>query len=140
MAVASIDFTSKELKMNTLVTVSFPDSVRIHGEPLSKKKVLWLLHGLSDDATAWLRYSNIDRYAMENDLVVVMPSVNRSMYCDHVLGQNYFTYIAEELPEYLSLVFGLSREREQNFIAGLSMGGFGAMRIALTYPERYAWR
>ncbi len=138
MAVASIDFTSKELKMNTLVTVSFPDSVRIHGEALSKKKVLWLLHGLSDDGTAWLRYSNIDRYAMENDLVVVMPSVNRSMYCDHVLGQNYFTYIAEELPEYLSLVFGLSREREQNFIAGLSMGGFGAMRIALTYPERYA--
>ncbi|MGN1419222.1 MAG: alpha/beta hydrolase [Acutalibacteraceae bacterium] len=137
MAVATIDFTSKELKMNTLVTVCFPDSVRTNGVPLSKRKVLWLLHGLSDDGTSWLRYSRIDKYAMENDLVVVMPSVNRSMYCDNVNGQNYFSFIADELPDYFEKVFHLSRKREDNFIAGLSMGGMGAAKIALTYPERY---
>jgi putative tributyrin esterase len=54
------------------------------------------------------------------------------------LGQNYFSYIADELPEYLSLVFNLSRKKEDNFIAGLSMGGLGAMKIALTYPERFS--
>lgn len=138
MAVATIDFTSKELKMNTLVTVCFPDSVRTNGVPLSERKVLWLLHGLSDDGTSWLRYSRIDKYAMENDLVVVMPSVNRSMYCDNVNGQNYFSFIADELPDYFEKVFHLSRKREDNFIAGLSMGGMGAAKIALTFPERYA--
>ncbi|MGN0505853.1 MAG: alpha/beta hydrolase [Lachnospiraceae bacterium] len=138
MAVATIDFTSRELKMNTLVTVCFPDSVRTGGVPLSQRKVLWLLHGLSDDGTSWLRYSKIDRYATQNNLVVIMPSVGRSMYCDNVHGQNYFSFVADELPEYFSLVFGLSRKKEDNFIAGLSMGGMGAAKIALTYPERYA--
>ena len=89
MAVASIDFTSKELKMNTLVTVSFPDSVRIHGEPLSKKKVLWLLHGLSDDGTAWLRYSNIDRPPLGDvaNAFILTASSNPDM--DFVLTYRY---------------------------------------------------
>ena len=138
MAVAHITFTSKELKMNTSVVVCFPDSVRMDGVPLSKRKVLYLLHGLSDDCSSWLRYSRIDKYCMDTGLVAVMPSADRSMYCDNVNGQNYFSYIADELPEYLSEVFGLSRAKEDNFIAGLSMGGMGAMKIALTYPERYA--
>lgn len=138
MAVATIDFTSKELKMNTLVTVCFPDSVRTDSIPLSKRKVLWLLHGLSDDGTSWLRYSRIDKYAKEKNLVVVMPTVNRSMYCDNVNGQNFFSFVAEELPDYFEKVFNLSRKKEDNFIAGLSMGGYGAVKIGLTYPERYA--
>lgn len=138
MAVLTMDFHSRELKMNTLVCVAFPDSVRIENMPLSQRKVLWLLHGLSDDGSAWLRHSRIEQYAQEYGLVVVMPSAGRSMYCDDVYGQNYFKHIADELPEYLSLVFGLSRKREDNFIAGLSMGGLGAAKIALTYPERYA--
>ena len=70
--------------------------------------------------------------------MLVMPSVDRSMYCDGVLGQNYFTYVTQELPGYLHLVFGLSKEREQNAILGASMGGYGAARAALTFPERYA--
>lgn len=138
MAVLTMDFSSAQLKMNTLVCVAFPDSVRIGDTPLSKRKVLWLLHGLSDDGSSWLRHSRIEQYAEKYGLVVVMPSAGRSMYCDNVLGQNYFTHIADELPNYLSLVFGLSRKREDNFIAGLSMGGLGAAKIALTYPERYS--
>lgn len=137
MALLTMHFNSIELKMHTLVNVIIPDSVRMDNKPLSERKVLWLLHGLSDDGTAWLRFSRIEQYAQKYGLVVVMPSAGRSMYCDNVLGQNYFTHIAEELPDYLSLVFGLSRKREDNFIAGLSMGGLGAAKIALTYPERY---
>ena len=137
MAVLTMDFCSREVKMNTLVRVAFPDSVRIGDTPLSERKVLWLLHGLSDDGSAWIRHSSVERYAQEAGLVVVMPSAGRSMYCDDVLGQNYFSHIADELPEYLSLVFGLSRKKEQNYIAGFSMGGLGAAKLALTYPERY---
>ncbi|MBS6196683.1 MAG: esterase family protein [Clostridiales bacterium] len=138
MAVINMNFLSKELKMNTVVNMIVPDSEHIGEKPLSERKVLWLLHGLSDNATSWLRLSNIERYVREADLVVVMPSGDRSMYCDNVNGQNYFTYIAKELPEYLHLMFQLSRKKEDNFIAGLSMGGMGAMKIALTYPENYA--
>lgn len=138
MAIISLNFLSKELKMNTLVNMIVPDSERIGDKPLSERKVLWLLHGLSDNATAWLRLSNVERYAWEKDLVVVMPSGDRSMYCDNVHGQNYFTYITKELPEYMHLMFNLSEKKEDNFIAGLSMGGMGAMKAALTYPEKYA--
>ena len=60
------------------------------------------------------------------------------MYCDEILGQNFFTFITEELPAYLQQLFGLSRRREQNSIIGFSMGGYGAARAALSYPERYA--
>ena len=60
------------------------------------------------------------------------------MYCDNIYGQNYFSFIAHELPEYIRLVFGIKGEREKTFIAGISMGGLGASRIALKYPERFA--
>ncbi len=123
--------------MNTLVTVAFPDPGRAGNVPLSSRRVLYLLHGLSHDGSAWLRHTLVERYAEAHGLVVVMPSGGRSAYCDNVLGQNYFSHIATELPAYLKLVFGLSQKREDNLIAGFSMGGMGAMKIALTYPERY---
>lgn len=137
MAVMTLDFYSKELKMSTLLTLLVPDSIRIGDQPVSQRKCLYLLHGLSDDATACLRLSKAELYANETGMVVVMPSAGRSMYCDGINGQNYFTHIADEIPEYLELLMGLSRKKENNFIAGISMGGMGAARIALTYPERF---
>lgn len=137
MAIMTLDFYSRELKMSTLLTLVVPDSIRIGNQPVSQRKCLTLLHGLSDDATSCLRLSKVELYAMETGVVVVMPSAGRSMYCDGINGQNYFSHIANEIPEYLELVMGLSRKRENNYIAGISMGGMGAARIALTYPERY---
>jgi len=137
MALITLDFYSRELKMSTLVTVLAPDSTGIGQIPLSQRKVLYLLHGLSDDSTSIMRFTRAELFAREAGIVVVMPSVCRSMYCDDVLGQNYFSHVTEELPEYLELVMGLSRRREDNYIAGISMGGMGAARVALTYPERY---
>ncbi len=137
MAVMTLDFNSRELKMNTQLTLLVPDSTRICDQPLSQHKCLYLLHGLSDDASSCLRLSKAELYANETGIVVVMPSAGRSMYCDNINGQNYFTHIANEIPEYLELLMGLSRKRENNFIAGISMGGMGAARIALTYPERF---
>jgi len=137
MALITLDFYSKELKMSTLVTVIAPDSVRIGQTPLSQRKCLYLLHGLADDSTAIVRMSRAELYVQETGIVVVTPSVGRSMYCDNIFGQNYFTHVTDEIPKYLELVMGLSRKRENNYIAGISMGGMGAARIALTYPERF---
>ncbi|HPB18127.1 MAG TPA: alpha/beta hydrolase family protein [Clostridia bacterium] len=138
MAVISLDFYSKELKMSTTVTVVLPDSVRIGDIAVSQRKCLYLLHGLSDDSSSCLRLSKVELYAQKTGIVIIMPSAGRSMYCDNIYGQNYFSYIAHELPEYLKLVFGINGEKENTFIAGISMGGLGASRIALTYPERFS--
>lgn len=138
MAVMTLDFYSKELKMSTLLTLIVPDSVRIGNQPVSQRKCLYLLHGLSDDGTACLRLSKAELYTQETGIVIVMPSAGRSMYCDGINGQNYFSHIANEIPEYLELLMGISRKRESNYIAGISMGGMGASRIALTYPERFS--
>ncbi|CAD7855746.1 MAG: Putative esterase [Olavius algarvensis Gamma 1 endosymbiont] len=100
--------------------------------------VLYLLHGLSDDHSFWCRMTSIERYASEAGLAVVMPAVNRSFYTDMTHGYNYHTFIADELPELVKQFFPVSHQRQDTFIAGLSMGGYGCMKMALTYPERYA--
>ena len=136
MAIVSLTTYSSELKMNTLITLIIPDSPRLD-KTLSERKVLWLLHGLNDNATAWIRHTRIEMYAEKHGIVVVMPSFDRSFYFDNVNGMNYFSHLTKELPEYFEKVFGLSRKKEDNFIAGLSMGGYGAMKAGLTYPEQY---
>jgi putative tributyrin esterase len=104
----------------------------------AKHPTLFLLHGLSDDHTIWMRRTSIERYAAAYGLAVVMPAVNRSFYTDMEAGYKYWTFISEELPTLARSFFPLSQEREDTFVAGLSMGGYGAFKLALTYPERFA--
>jgi S-formylglutathione hydrolase FrmB len=99
---------------------------------------LWLLHGLSDDHTAWQRRTNIERYAASYPLAIVMPAVHRSFYADMAAGYAYWTFVSEELPRRMRAFFRLSAHREDNFVAGLSMGGYGAFKLALNLPDRYA--
>ena len=106
--------------------------------PLAKRKVLYLLHGLSDDGSAWQRYTAVETYAAHYGLVVVMPSFGRSFYLDQPNGQNYFTYLVEELPATLEKVFGIKPNRENTMIAGNSMGGYGAFKAALLHPKLYS--
>jgi S-formylglutathione hydrolase FrmB len=108
------------------------------GVPVARRKVLYLLHGLSDDASAWQRFSSIETIAAVYGLVVVMPSVGRSFYIDQPNGQKYFSYLTDELPHYLADVFGLAPRREDTLIAGNSMGGYGAFKAALLRPELYS--
>jgi S-formylglutathione hydrolase FrmB len=96
------------------------------------------LHGLSDDGSAWQRYTSIETLANAYGLVAVMPSAGRSFYTDQPDGRKYFTYLTEELPRYLGEVFGLALRREDTFIAGNSMGGYGAVKAALLHPELYS--
>ena len=105
----------------------------------TKHPTLYLLHGLSDDHTIWQRRTSIERYVEDYDLAVVMPAVNRSFYTDMASGYAYGTYVGEELPFVMRAMFNLSEAREDNFVAGLSMGGYGAFKLALEHPERFAY-
>lgn len=136
MALLTLHTVSSQLKMTTVIHVILPDSVRMD-VPMSERKVLYLLHGLSDDSSMWVRRSLIENEADKYGLIVVMPSVDRSFYCDGIHGQNYFTYLTVELPEYLHKVFNISTKKSDTLIAGLSMGGYGAMRAGLAFPEQY---
>lgn len=133
MAYLRCDVNSDFLKMNTSMIVLLPDKRQPAEVP-----VVYLLHGLSDNCTCWTRYSSVERYAREHEVAVVMPEVQRSFYTDMVFGVDYFSYIQKELPEVCNRLFGLSMKRESNFVMGLSMGGYGALKCALTAPSRYA--
>lgn len=95
--------------------------------------VLYLLHGMSDDHTFWQRQTSIERYADRYGIAVIMPTTDLCWYTDMDCGyQNYYTFITKELPALCHGFFnGLSRKREETWIAGLSMGGYGALKIAL---------
>ena len=132
MAFLQIGLHSNALGMAASLDAIVPQS---QNGPL---KVLWLLHGLSDDHTIWQRRTSIERYAEGRNVAVFMPCGGRSFYCDVPGGLRYETHIAEELPAIVHSMFNLSDKREDNFIAGLSMGGYGAFKIALRHPDRYA--
>ncbi len=143
MALMHCHFKSKVLGLMSGMYVILPDppmddNGRHCGPEPERRPVLYLLHGLSDDHTVWLRRTSIERYVSSYNLAVVMPDVHRSFYTDTRYGQRYWTFISEELPALSRLFFPLSDAREDNYVAGLSMGGYGAFKLALSHPERYA--
>jgi putative tributyrin esterase len=143
VALVRCDFFSEVLEVGTSMTVLLPqpseDQVGVTGtQRTGDFPVLYLLHGLSDDSTAWQRYTSIERYAAPLGLAVVMPQVQRSFYADEVHGERFFTFLSDELPEVVQRFFRVSREREDTFVAGLSMGGYGALKWALHRPGRFA--
>ncbi len=142
MALIHCDFYSEVLDLCMSMYVVLPQPTRAdiqkRGKPNHRYPTLYLLHGLSDDHTIWQRRTCIERYVEPLGLAVVMPAVHRSFYTDTAVGYRYWTFISEELPELARAFFPLSAAREDNFVAGLSMGGYGAFKLALTHPDRYA--
>ena len=143
MAFLEFNYYSKALTKHITVNVILPEAnKKLEGIGLGDResyKTLYLFHGLSQNHTDWMRKSSIERYADKYGIAVVMPNVDRSWYTDTAYGANYFTFVSEELPTVCRGYFkGMSGEREDNFVAGLSMGGYGALKVALTFPEKYA--
>lgn len=137
MALIQLDHTPETIKVCVPLYMILPDPGNMGGIPVCQRKLLYLLHGLSDNGSAWQRYSSIETLANAYGLVVVMPSFGRSFYADMPNGQQYFTYLIDELPQYLKDVFGLDPRPEDTLIAGNSMGGYGAFKAALNYPEKF---
>ena len=143
MALMESHFYSESLGMCVSANVILPQTtlsqigLKGQGSP-DGCPVLYLLHGLSDDHSIWLRRTSVERYASEYGIAVVMPNAHRSYYSDTAGGLRYWEYISRELPEFINATFRFSRKREDTFAAGLSMGGFGAMKLALNCPEKFA--
>ena len=125
--------------MNTGVNIIFPERSN-DVDPLfeDRPKVLYLLHGLSGNEDEWTRFSKIEYYGKKYNFIIIMPRVDRSFYCNTRYRINYFDYIADELPEIMSRWLRIDNDRDNTFIAGESMGGYGAVKIGLSRPERYA--
>lgn len=142
MAFMDCHVFSESLRMAISLCAVVPQPLGRDTRPASRKPlrypVLYLLHGLSDDHTIWMRRTSIERYATEKGLAVIMPGVARSFYQDMASGPKYWTFVSEELPRLAQHFFPVSGQRQHSFVAGLSMGGYGAFRLALTHPERYA--
>lgn len=145
MSLMMFNFESECLQGNTNVAIILPDKPRtktpaqFYGSG-EKYKVLWLLHGTFGDCTDWIRKSNIELYARERDLIVVMPSALNTNYAnwpDFSIGYNMFDFLTDELMPLVYNWFPASDKREDNFIAGNSMGGFGALHTALAYPDQF---
>lgn len=143
MALLRCDFFSDALGLSTSMTVILPQQTttqigmtgQVSGGP---PPVLYLLHGLSDDDTTWLRRTSIERYVAPLGLAVVMPQVHRSFYGDEFYGGRYWSFLSEELPQVVHSFFRVSDRQPDTFVAGLSMGGYGALKWALREPDRFA--
>jgi len=143
MAHLRCEFFSETLALSTSMTVLLPQptagQIGMAGATGDDPPpVLYLLHGLSDDDTIWLRRTSIERYAAPLGLAVVMPQVHRSFYADEAYGGRFWTFLSDELPALVQRFFRVSTQREDTYVAGLSMGGYGAFRWALSQPERFA--
>lgn len=143
MALVNLHFFSEALGMQTEVMVILPQKSTAGQIGIANNtgnnayKCLYLLHGLSDDQTIWMRRTSIERYASQYGICVIMPCGGKSFYCDTAYGMKYYQYIAKELPQRIREFFHVSHKREDTYVAGLSMGGYGALKMALRDPETF---
>lgn len=131
MAEILVSHRSKVLGKDSSLRLILPDEP-VKNRPLD---ILYLLHGYSDDSSAWSKYSSIARYMRERYAAAVMPDAYVSFYTDMAGGLPYYSYISAELPRLLGAYLPLSGGRR--FVFGLSMGGYGAFKLALSAPGYY---
>lgn len=134
MAHLVVDYYADALGVQTRMHVLLPQRLAA-----GKAKTLYLLHGMSDDEGTWMRRTSIDRYAEEHGLAVVMPDGGLGWYTDMYRGLAWFRFISEELPALCRRFFPiLSDKREDTWIGGNSMGGYGALKCALRAPQTFS--
>lgn len=145
MALLTMNAESRFLNTNQAFSMILPDMPRAL-EPAEfygarqELPVVWLLHGTYGDHTDWVRKTNVERYAARKGVAVVMPSglnSNYSNWSSCMTGYDMYDYLLRELMPMVHHWFPVSQRREDNFIAGLSMGGRGAIKLAVNAPERF---
>ena len=135
MALLQVDYYSDVLGRGAQLCAVLPEGPA----PAGGFPALYLLHGMTDDCTVWTRRTSIERYADEKRLAVVMPETQLGWYTNTHAGERYFDHVSDEVVRFSRRMLpGLSRLRERNFVAGLSMGGYGALRCALGRPDVFS--
>lgn len=135
MAVIEMSLYSHVLGMDMDIYAILPEQGREKG-----CRTLWLFHGGNGDHGDWLRATRINDIANERNIAVLMPGVHDSCFVDMKHGGAYSTYVGEELPGLVRKFFPmLSDKQENNAVAGFSNGGYGALRVGMTYPQNYGY-
>ncbi|MBR0137984.1 MAG: hypothetical protein IJM15_06195 [Erysipelotrichaceae bacterium] len=139
MAFAELTMRSTVLRMDVKVSVIIPENRRDYtkNDPDKKYKSLYVLHGTSEDNSTWLNSSNLYLFARDLDLFVFFPSGYNMCYVDTKFGFLMHTYLTEELPARMAQIFPISTKREDTFIMGESMGGYGTLYTSLMRPDLY---
>lgn len=143
VALLTVDFFAETLEVGTSMMIVLPqvtaEQVGVEAAGVvTDFPVLYLLHGMSDDHTAWVRYTSVERYAAERGLAVVMPAVHRSFYANERHGHAYWDFVSDELPRIVGNFVKVTADPARTYVAGLSMGGYGALKLALNFPDRFA--
>lgn len=132
MAVFQIEYRSEILDLEYPVNVIYPDLSRVANPDDTDIPVLYLLHGMGGNHNSWLKRTRLERLVRSTNLIIVLPNVNNAWYTNTQYGYRYFDALTDELPKVLQRFFpNMTKKREKTFIAGLSMGGYGAFKIAL---------
>ena len=126
---------SKILGMESGITVITPND---YGQA-KKYRVCYVFHGMCGGNGDFSNFSLLPYLAYDKDVIYICPEVQHSFYCNMKHGYRYFDYVASELPQTVKLVFNISASREDTAVMGCSMGGYGALKCALTYPENYGF-
>ncbi len=143
MALLHVNFFSDVLRMSAEMDVLLPQQtngqIGMEGRAADGKyKTVYLLHGMSDDQTVWQRRTSIERYVSRLGIAVVMPTTHLGFYTDTTYGMKYWTFLSKELPKVCREFFPrMSEKREDTLAAGLSMGGYGAWKLALGAGETF---
>ena len=148
MARFETKFISQTLLRSVEMTViipspTIPESLGVADRPASYEvkdpyPVLYLLHGLGNDHSDWTSYTNVELFAEEQSMAVIMISAENKFYRKNADGDDFFHFLSEEVPAFIKGMFPVSNRPEDTYIAGLSMGGYGAMIHGLNHPERFA--
>jgi putative tributyrin esterase len=143
MALLEVNYYSNTLGMERNMIVMLPEKTKrtkdFAPENLKDIPVIYLLHGMSDSAATWLKRSNIERYLRKSNVALVIPNADLSFYANTNFGLNYLDALAIELPQKIQELFPqISTKREKNFVVGISMGGYGAWKLAL-YSNQFSY-
>ena len=134
MALMKVHFFSRVIWLMNSMNVIMPQDIK-EGEEIP---VLWLFHGGGGNENDWVKNTSIERYAAAKRIAVIMPCAGYSRYCNMKYGADYYDFLSQELPKVCHHLFpALSRKREMNYIAGLSLGGSGAIYIGMRNPQQY---
>ena len=134
MASITLSFHSEALER----TVPLRALVPLEDAPRVPMPAMYLLHGLYGSEQDWFQYTRVMLWARAKGLAVFCPAGESGFYVNQAdTGEAYMRYVGEELPAFTRRLFPLSSRREDTFIAGLSMGGYGALNAGLTYPETF---
>src|SRR3954471_20378468 len=134
MSYGTFHFLSSALKRHQTFQFTVPDPERAGPGPYA---CFYLIHGASDDFSAWMTNTGIWRYVRDLPLVVVMPDVERSFCINTAWGERFEDFLVEDLMGWVEHAFPVRPGRESRVVGGLSMGGYGSMLLGLKHPDLF---